>query len=230
MTKKSSQQSFAKDSTIQLKQKVIHYRSEVARYQNTLEQYKIKLKKKDENYQVLQNEIEKLKNKEPEVKEVTRIEVQPHFSYSLILPQLEDEQRDVIIMGNFICKNIGNTDVTNPVFCLKVEPYESTRLSGKIKLTPHKNNETDKLFEDSATEEWSYVHSNWKEKVNETGEHWIRPSHQTDISPGGQISFSNFNLTLSPPKKGSSIIVTGFVYFQEIQQGIPALNQIIVNY
>ncbi len=231
MSKKSTHQP-RNDTAIQLQQKMIHYRSEISRYQQLVEKYEKKLEQGKQHVLLLQSEIEDLKNKEPEIKEITRIEIQPYFSYSLMLPQVGEEEKEIVIMGNFIIKNIGNLELTNPIICLKVQPHDSSSLSGKIKLFPTKDpiDDENRLFEEAATEEWIYLQEDWRKKVKETGEHWLRPAQQMELASGEQLSFSNFNLTLNPTEKNSSIVVTGFVYFQELQQGIPCLNKIIVNY
>ncbi|WP_088103455.1 hypothetical protein [Halalkalibacter urbisdiaboli] len=231
MEKSRHLRSLKHDSPIQLQQKIIHYRSEVTRHKNLLEDVEKELEYYKRLYAHLKESVNT--NEKDSRKQIVEeaIAAQAHFTYSTILPQLEEDEKNVDVIGNLVLKNIGNKALTTPIICLRVTPSESGNLSGKIKLYPSKReNEGEQIVEEIASEDWQYVHDNWRERVKEDGEHWLRPLHQTQIDPGDQISFSNFNLTLSPSEAGNSIVVNGFVYFQELQEGVPALNQIIINY
>ncbi|WP_227939406.1 gp58-like family protein [Alkalihalobacillus deserti] len=224
---KKAQQSLQNDSIIQLQQKIIHYRSEISRYKQQLNSYEKQLQDNKKGYTQLKEALEKNENKPQEKVEESRIECQVYFSYSTILPKPEEE--NVLVIGSFILKNTGNQPLTTPIICIRVTPSEGGKLGGKIKLYS-RDKEDDRIFDESATEEWVYIHDNWREKIKNNGEHWLKPANQTTIDPGEQISFSNFDLTLSPPEIGNSIVVSGFAYCQELQQGGAALNQIIINY
>ncbi|UOE92719.1 hypothetical protein [Alkalihalobacillus sp. LMS39] len=215
------QPSASQDSIIQLKQKIIHYRSEVSRYKQQLEDYEKRLQASEAKEQT-QVHIEE-KTEEP------RIDCQAYFSYSTILSNSKDE--DTMILGNFIIENTGNQPLTTPIICLQTLPADACVLSGKIKYHTRATDQDEGIIlDETATEEWTYVHPNWQEKMKASSEHWLRPIHQTVIEPGEQLFFSNFSLLLTPIKDNHSIIMKGFVYSQEIQKGRSALNQIVLNY
>lgn len=231
MSNSSSQPPFRNDSPTFLKQKIIHYRSEVSKLQNMVDQHKKEMKRRNTEYELLRKELLEVQNKEPEIKEKERTEVLPYFNYSFILPTSLDEDGNCMIIGNLVIKNIGNTPLTTPIICIKIEPANSCSLSGKIRMIEGLDSESDdeRLYEEAAIEEWVYVHQDWRKKVIESGEYWLRPSHATQVPPGEQISFSNFNLSVQQNSNNRSIVVTGFVYFEQLQKGIGVLNPIVIN-
>lgn len=228
MNKENFKGSFSKDSVIHLKQQIIHYRSEISRLENELKDYEQKLNVCREKF----NEQKKGSNLKENKKQGPFIESkicsQAHFSYTTILP--ESKENEIMIIGNFILKNIGNTTLNTPIICIRISPAECGKLSGKIKYSqPLKENEEIELYDELASEQWIYIHENWKELTIKSGEHWLKPIHKTTLQPEEQMNFSNFTLLLSPLEDGGPIIVSGYVYFEELQQGVTSLNQIIVN-
>ncbi|WP_216828221.1 hypothetical protein [Alkalihalobacterium elongatum] len=156
------------------------------------------------------------------------IRCQAFFNYSVVLPD-EDEQeqeKEVLIMGNFIIENMGEDTLNIPVVCIKIKPAHSGMLGGKIEATPR----SEMIVDATNSLEWQYLNQNFKEKAKESGEYWLRPKESNELKPGEKLFFSNFDLKLNKPQEKNSVIVEGFIYFKELQQGIPALNKIIINF
>ncbi|WP_078555127.1 hypothetical protein [Bacillus alkalicellulosilyticus] len=226
----------ADDATIQLKQKLIHYRSELTKVNRLLTDYQKHIK----YLQSQKTSIEVIKEVEVPrevVKEIiteievekTRVEVQAYFSYSTILAENMDKGREITILGNFIIKNIGNQPLSSPFVCIKITPSEQAKLSGKIVFKGSEDSKAGSLFASNVVE-WEYVHENWRERIRENGEHWLRPITVQTIQPGEIVSFSQFDIMFTPSKDKKPLLVEGFAYFNEIQEGMAACNKIIINY
>ncbi|WP_209125413.1 hypothetical protein [Alkalihalobacillus sp. BA299] len=151
---------------------------------------------------------------------------QAFFNYSVILPDLDDEEKEVLIMGNFIIENTGEEALNTPVICIQIKPAESGKLGGKIDAAPR----NEMIVDATNSEEWQYLNQERKEKAKETGEYWLRPKECDKLQPAEKLFFSNFDLKLTKPKEKNSVIVDGYIYFKELQQGTPALNKIIINF
>ncbi|OLO35866.1 hypothetical protein BTR23_16080 [Alkalihalophilus pseudofirmus] len=158
--------------------------------------------------------------------EQKKINAQGFFNYSVILPELDEEEREVLIMGSFIIENTGEEMLHTPIICLKVNPISSGKLGGKIEAAPR----NEMIVDASNSEEWQFISQERKDKLKENGEYWLKPVECKELSPGEKLFFSNFDINLSKPEEKNSVIVDGFVYFKELQQGVPALNKIIVNF
>jgi hypothetical protein len=255
-------------SSLQLKQKILHYKSEIAIYQqkhleyeeeiNRLKKYQLLLKEKLknngfidietydeeigkiraelENYKQeleltkkynteLQEKVEKIQLSTPQPKV---IDLQSIFTFTVILPDITDEVKEVVVVGNYIIKNLGIKKISNPVICLKVNPASSGSISGKIKQKV--SNFDDKIIDQAVSQQWGYVHENWKERVRKDGEYWLKPLFTSELRPDEQLAFSNFTLSIQKPPKGNSVIIDGFVYSQEEPKGNPSQNQIVLNF
>ncbi|WP_374723111.1 hypothetical protein [Peribacillus tepidiphilus] len=147
------------------------------------------------------------------------------FSYAVMLPDMDDEEKEVTVIGNLIIKNTGNTNLNNPMICLRIKPPENVRLGGKIGSLTH----TALMIDGTNSEAWHYIDDNWKEKSLENGEHWLKPNHCRQLEPGGSLTFSN-ELRILTTKKEKFVMVEGFFYCDEIKNGIGALNNITINF
>ena len=106
------------------------------------------------------------------MKEQTKIEGLAWFRYAIMLPDMEDAESELTIIGNFIIKNTGNKILNNPMICIRTKPTQEVRLGGKIGSKKH----TALMMDGTNTESWQYVHDDWKKRTNETGEHWLKPN------------------------------------------------------
>lgn len=146
------------------------------------------------------------------------------FTYSIMLPDKEEDNGDITVLGNLMIRNTGTETLTNPYICLRVKPSENVRLGGKIGSVSH----TALTIDGSNSEAWVYIDNNWKEKALETGEHWLKPNNSRQIEPGMNLNFAN-ELRISSGEEGFAI-VEGFFYCDEIKNGLSALNSITVNF
>ncbi|WP_100404824.1 hypothetical protein [Bacillus solitudinis] len=193
-----------KDLIIQLKQKVIHYKSEVARYKNVVNDYEKIIAKKE-------TPVSKPKE--------MLIESTAHFNYSVLLPDLDEEE--LLVFGNFIIRNTGTETLHHPLICIRVRPISYVRFGGKIKIRETKK---DALY--STSEEWRFVHENWKSIVKDNGEYWLQPNHCEQLNPGETLNFSNFDIRIDRGITKENARIEGFAYFEELSTGIKSLNSI----
>jgi hypothetical protein len=170
-----------------------------------------------------ESKLEKKQNQEQ------KTEAQSIFSYSLILQADEDEDHRVLVIGNYIISNTGNTPLTSPVICLKVKPADVGSLSGKIGTAKRDETMESFLFETQSGTEWEFAIDDWKEKVQADGEYWLRPKSTSSLLPGKQLIFSNFSITLKKPAESNAAVIEGYFYSQEQQTGLPSSNKIVVN-
>lgn len=222
----SSQSS--KDSFLQLQQKHIHYRSEISRLNLLLEDYKKKLNLMKRNYESLQEQLHSTEREKQEALLKTIVQPIAFFNYSIILPEHTNDE-NTTVLGNFIIRNYGNVPLSTPIICLRITPIDAGKLGGKIRFFPSKRN-TDKLqvLEQTATEEWIFVNENWQDLVMNKGEYWLKANNKTVIYPNEQIQFSHFEFSINR-KKTRSATVKGYAYFEQITEGIAALNEICIN-
>lgn len=251
-----------KDITIQLEQKIIHYRAEISHFEQRLAKMEWELKKEKVRNQYLQKElyeiehvhiqsyekeIHRLKEKllttevmleeEKERKkgfiheEVSQqkqpkiIKLQAFFNYAFLLSDYHDEESPLSAIGDLAIQNIGTEPLHDILVCIRIKPKQAGQLSGKISRA-----RADSRFDADAFEQWQFIHENYREKIRTLGEYWIKPTKVKELKPSNQLDFTNFELTLQKPQDQHSVIVEGFVYCKEIQQGISVLNKIVVNY
>jgi len=256
----------SKESTIQLKQKLIHYRAEIVNFEQRIYQLERDLKKERMRNQYLQKkryeaehvnihsyekelnhlkdqllmfevalEEEKERNHILVMREVqdrpvaTKPELRAFFNYAFLLSDYSNERKEVIIIGDLSIQNTGVESLHNLTICIRITPNQAGQLNGKI-LTSTPQYAEQSLFSNQRAEEWQFVHENFREKISESGEYWIRPTQIQELKQTEQISFTNFELILTPPINQHSVIVNGFAYCNEIPTGIKVENNIIVNY
>lgn len=209
------------DAFIQLKQKLIHYQSEVSQYKQKLERTEKQLQLEKQKYKALE------KNKAlPKPQEPARKEVVPLISYTLILPKDKDE--NLMVIGSFLVKNNGTVPLVNPIICLKISPAHAGKLSGKIKIPNVKQLDNEGVLS-STMEEWEFIHKDYQTKIKESGEYWLRPIHIKEVQPKETLSFSNFEIELQGAHLIDPFIVEAFVYGDDFPKGVTSLNSIIVN-
>ncbi len=214
-SKQTYQQRKQDDSKLQLEQKILHYRSEVNKYKQQVEDLEKRLKvQKSIETQRKSNIIEK--------KQETITSANAYFSHSVFLPDKEDKEDEQIhVVGHFTLENTGNQILHDPVFCFRTKPAERINIGGKIRL----RQPLDQTWM-APKEEWIYVQNDWREWVKTRGEHWLKPTHIDTIKPGEKAVFSNFDMTIIPIDEDEHLLVEGFCYTREMQKGISAANTI----
>ncbi|MEH7223917.1 hypothetical protein V7112_08855 [Bacillus sp. JJ1566] len=264
---KPRQQKERLEDNIQLKQRVIHYQSEIVSYEHKLKSLQASLEKEkirnqylqkklftieDQQIVTYQKEIYELKEKllqlevalEEEKMRSTQLQqkvvsskrlvevskkksietipsIQAYFSYSTLLPTTEDDE--ITIIGDFIINNTGTDTLQDIIVCIKLTPTDAGNLSGKIA------NKISQSFIDSKID-WVFLHENWKEKIKEEGEYWIKYVDPNPLPPNEAVIFPQFDISLTKNEDSQSVVVDGFVYSKEMPKGTFSLNKIIVNY
>ncbi|MED4206752.1 hypothetical protein [Neobacillus mesonae] len=157
-------------------------------------------------------------------KKTKRLECQSWFSFTVVLPSKEEDDQEVMIMGNYIMKNIGTETLNNPIICIKIIPPRDVHLGGKIGSPTH----TSLTIDGSSNGAWEYINNGLKKSL-ETGEHWLRPKGVQQIESNQSIAFSH-ELRLSLLQKDKFVTVDGFIYFDEMKDGVASLNKISLNF
>lgn len=222
------------DQHIQLQQKVIHYRSEVAKYKQLLQLAETELKREQLRNHYLQKQLEQMdeyeqtiekleqqllfyevaleeeKKRKKETKKEEIVRAHAYFAYAVMIP--EEKEEHVTIVGDFVIENIGNTPLNDPIICLRLRPAHHAQLSGKFSFR--------QLQEEGG---WTFAVEDWRQKVKE-GEYWLKPIDQTTLLPNEQLRFPSFELRID-----QTVVVEAFVYFRQLKQGVPSFNHIVVN-
>lgn len=147
------------------------------------------------------------------------------FNYTVMLPDMDEDDKEVTVIGNVIIKNTSSNSVlNNPMICIRIKPPEDVRLGGKIGSVTH----TALMIDGTNSEAWHYFHDNWKEQAEKTGEHWLKPNRLQKLEPGEILTFEN-ELRIPTTKKEKFVLVEGFFYCDEIKNGIGTLNNISIN-
>ncbi|WP_394184815.1 hypothetical protein [Metabacillus halosaccharovorans] len=137
-----------------------------------------------------------------------------YFTYSINISH--NISTESMIIGTFHIRNIGKNDITHPYICIKLSPDAPIHFSGKY---VNKKNSLS-----------SNPNGAW-ERINEQtnkNEYWLKPIGTVTIGPSETITFSNFQIKWKP-EKSYNASVSGFSYCDEIQNGIPAVNQIYIS-
>jgi hypothetical protein len=145
------------------------------------------------------------------------------FNYTVFVPNPSDDDKDVFIMGQFTIKNTGTQTLHHPLICIRLEPFIGARLGGKIAYHGH-------LADMDTMEQWGFVHEDWKEKIKQTGEYWLKPQHISELDPGETLVFSSLELQMKKPDKAQIVVAEGFVYAGELREGIASLNTISIHF
>lgn len=147
-----------------------------------------------------------------------------YFNYSILLPS--EGETTISIYGTFTVVNIGEKELEDVVICLKVEPVGKVTLSGKIS-NPKKIINEDENRQDV---DWVYAVDNWKEKIKNDGEYWIRSVLKPNVTSKDSLSFMGFELLLDNSEHVDTFKLEGYVYCSEKSERVLARNKLIINY
>ncbi|TMW72955.1 hypothetical protein [Alteribacter natronophilus] len=211
----SYQQKKQDDSKLQLEQKILHYRSEISKYKQQIQELESRL--------TMRENPEKQSSREKiEVKQEPVISAKAYFSHSVFLPRQEEEQdHQIHIIGHLTLENTGNQILHDPVFCFRTKPSSRINIGGKIRMRQQQERTWLK-----PQEEWIYVQNDWREWVKTRGEHWLKPVHIDTVKPGERAVFTNFDITAEPGPEDEHLLIEGFCYTREMQKGISSVNTI----
>lgn len=151
-------------------------------------------------------------------------EVYVWFSYTVMLPDNDEDDNEVTVIGNMIIKNTGTSVLNTPMICIRIKPPEDVRLGGKIGSVTH----TALMIDGTNSEAWHYFHDNWKELADKTGEHWLKPNRLQNLEPGENLTFE-YELRIPTTKREKFVSIEGYFYSDEIKNGIGTLNNISIN-
>lgn len=244
---------------IQLQQKLIYYRAEIAKYEQQVkaletelqkeklrneflleklhdvesvyvEPYEKKIAELEQqllSYEVALEEAErqiqhlkKLKYTVQEDKKQAVVKAQALFAYSTLLPETPEEE--TLVIGDFIIQNIGTEALQNLIVCLRVRPKLEAELSGKIATYSTRYDDPDSI-------EWIFAYENWRERIKNDGEYWIKPIHLNKLLPNEELRLANMHIRIKKTANAPSTVIDGFVYGNELPNGIASLNSIIIN-
>ncbi|MFP7222739.1 hypothetical protein [Priestia filamentosa] len=253
MSKKTTSSS---NQSIQLQQKLIHYKSEINRLEHTIKKYEQDLeteranvafwKKKyippihsldDGQTEVLKKEISLLKN---ELSEQKMINERLQAERILSSPKATLTTLKCYFMYSSIIPSgeeedvtlIGNAVIKNETEDTVHAPLLCLKVSEPKCIISGKIRDSSHKEEPSLSEQnsegWEYAVKDWKERVQKNGEYWLKPLKTHEIPPGESVTFDSFQLTLSSSL--SSFILEGYAYTTEFKEGVPFLNKAIFNF
>jgi len=232
------------------KQQVIYYRAEVVKYRNRIHELERLVEKEKVRNNYLQQKIRVLKNEkidsyQQEIKElqqkVLELEVEleeestfqkingksiikekkldfySYFNYSVVFPTEGGDSAS--IYSHFTIVNTGEEPLNDMVVCIKVMPVGAVTLSGQIsdpKLLSGPGMERDDI-------KWVYAIEDWRKKIMERGEHWIRPINPQNLST---LTLNGLEITLDNYKPPIKCTIEAFIYFDATQSPTNSLNKI----
>ncbi|WP_077302871.1 hypothetical protein [Virgibacillus pantothenticus] len=143
-----------------------------------------------------------------------QFQIVSYFTYSLHLNhELEGEN---FIIGSYHITNFGFKPLHHPYICIKLSSEDVFDFSGKY------------FYPD--TQQKMKLANAWL-RFNEAEnrqEFWLKPNNQQILEPQETLTFQNFQLKWEANKPYAGY-VTGFIYGDEIKEGISAVNQISVS-
>ncbi|MCD8500374.1 MAG: hypothetical protein LRY71_00170 [Bacillaceae bacterium] len=207
-------------SLTDLKQKVIYFQKEAAKYKFLADKYELLIAESLRNKEIPIERNTQANNEIEASTPLKQAECISYFKYSII----QDAQASPLIHGNFLMKNIGQVALHSPVICLKINDARILTIGGKIGEI---SNSDEKLIS-GAFHEWIYVQEDWRKKWNEDGELWLKPKNQIVLAPGEEFEFNGFDFNFIRYNRSVSINLKGYCYFAEIPSGIRSLNSISI--
>ncbi|TSB46089.1 hypothetical protein [Alkalicoccobacillus porphyridii] len=232
---KQSQEPSAYNHGIQLEQKLLHYRSEIKKFQRIIHLQKNKISNQEEELKGLKKAVNNQSTSfqhevDHQQKTSGRMEnLFAYFAYSILFPK--DSGKEVeepcLIRGNFIVRNLTNQTLHEPLICLSFNKPELANLSGKVTQNNRRYSK-EHLVEEEDQISWKYLDNHSIKKVRETGEFWLKPNKQ-ELVNSEELSFNHFEILLPYQKVSLSVNINGYIYGREIPEGQRAINSIICN-
>jgi len=178
----------------------------------------LKLKKKllqlDEDLDKTQTLVKKLMK---EKEDRTLIKGHPfcYFNHSFVFDTLDKEKNPTcLIVGSFYIKNTSNEVKNDPFILIKITSIDSFKFTGRF-LTDSKQH--------SRGFSWERVYVSSLDPKN----HFcLKPINKKKLKQNETLSFHNFQIQIP---LHSSIIVEGYAYFDESNDGVSSINSININ-
>ncbi|MCH5586687.1 hypothetical protein MK805_17275 [Shimazuella sp. AN120528] len=149
------------------------------------------------------------------------------FDYQIVFPTSEED--DYLVLGNMYLKNTGMGALPDPHICIQVPPSSHIQLKGQIIPPQMVDTAGVQSFSGDSAVGWTYVDEDWRNKVKELGEYWVRSIQPLIIKPGETIPFSNFQLSV-PRDSSGDIMIEGFVHYKGLNLQYPAANKIALSF
>jgi hypothetical protein len=156
--------------------------------------------------------------------EIKNYDAEVFFDYQVIFDQSKTEK--ILLFGNFIIKNTGESFLHNPVICFRTIPKGNINFSGQ--LVPPNVVETIGVL--NSENGWKYMYDDWFQQIEEKGEIWICPIKPLEIPPGKLESFQNFRIKLVKDQAQQNLKIEGHVFFQEQNLKYKANNSISLSF
>ncbi|CAG9622815.1 hypothetical protein [Sutcliffiella rhizosphaerae] len=240
------------------KQLVIHYKAEVAKSEMKIQEIEFQLKKEKKRTMFWEKRTRDLiegkllqleKEKQTFVDKIMELEVQleeegklertvkitpppinkdcfySYFTYTIILPNENDNDSSLSIVGDYYIQNQSDEDVNDLIVCLKISPSNAAHLSGKISAPQL----VDKIEEKGAID-WFYALDNWKDKIRNDGEYWIRPSNNPHLLSGSSLVLKGFEIIVSKNTSFSTCKVDAYVYSSNRELPVGVKNRINLHF
>ncbi|WP_349410305.1 hypothetical protein [Pseudalkalibacillus sp. SCS-8] len=153
--------------------------------------------------------------------EKEHLQLTAYFNHSLICRN----DASYVIHGSFHMTNNGMEKLSKPMICFRFQPIDYTNLKGKISSMEQSNVKDDK--QDGL--QWIYIENEWAQQAKERGEIWITPLHDLTIAPNQTISLTDFQIPIKKQFE-DNIVIEAFVYFQDQDFRVRAMNQIALNF
>ncbi|UJW58365.1 hypothetical protein HXZ66_13565 [Bacillus sp. A116_S68] len=137
-----------------------------------------------------------------------------YFTYSINITH--NPTSDTILLGAFHIINLSSKPLLQPIICLKVTTDVPYQLSGK-----YVNETAPQRMKQS---------SNWLllGKSSNTDDYWFKYQRNEPIEPGEKLEFSHFQIDWAA-KNSYSLSVYGYVYKDDISDGMESSNTININ-
>jgi len=131
-----------------------------------------------------------------------------YFDHSLIL---EHEPNSNLIMGSFHVKNLSSEQKHQPLILIKIDTKDEFNFTGKF-LTENQR--------DLQGFQWRRIHL---KNLDQRNHFCFKPTNTNHLYSDEMLSFQNFQIKIPID---ATILVEGFVYFNESNDGVPASNSI----
>ena len=137
-----------------------------------------------------------------------------YFTYSLNI--YHHPGRENFCLGSFHIQNLGELPLTNPYICIKIASDSPFNFSGKY------------VYKDSKqkmrlTNAWERIND-----PTDKQEFWLKPTEKLNLEPFETITFPNFQVKWDPDSSYTGTI-NGFIYGDELEEGMNSFNQISIN-
>lgn len=139
-----------------------------------------------------------------------------YFTHSINI--IHENNSENFILGNLKIHNVSSNKINNLIICLEVSFSCDYNFSGKyiVENTPPP--------EAPMANVWMLTrHTSNQEHI-----YWFKLLQEQPLQPGESVTFSNFSIRWAPQNNYSGV-VRGFIYCEEIPEGLAAVNPINLN-